>query len=50
MFNSVIRLGLLKRFKKGKINPTQALKEIEKFFKDEMQPIYREIAQFREGK
>jgi len=44
MFNSAIKLGLTKKFKRGKINATQALKEIEKYFRDEMVPIYKEIS------
>ena len=52
MFNSIIKLGLTKysRMVKGKVSPQQALKTLEKYFKHELQSIYQEIGQFRQGK
>ncbi len=52
MFNSIIKVGLTKysRMVKGKVSPQQALKTLEKYFKHELQSIYQEIGQFRQGK
>ncbi len=35
---------------KRKITPQQALKTLEKYFKDDLSSIYQEIDKFREGK
>lgn len=35
---------------KGKISPQQALKTLEKYFKEDLTGIYSEIDKFREGK
>lgn len=51
MFNQLVKLGLghASVFKRGKISPSQALKNLEKFFRNDLADIYKEIGEFREG-
>jgi len=52
IFNGLTKMGLASAdlMVKSKITPQQALKTLEKYFKEDLTGIYSEIDKFREGK